>query len=161
MKSTSSQSRNAGPSAARRTRMAVAALSLTLLTATEARSQSGGLAPSTALSPATREIVRKRMATHADSMSRLIWDVMFLLYDAAAKEASTIAEMSRPLDRNDPRLQDLIHVFDMQERLRYRALGVVDAARAHDGAALGTAFGQLSETCVQCHVAYLNAPRAK
>lgn len=116
------------------------------------------LAPPPQLPEPARQLVRKRMASHGEAMSHLLWDVLFLLYDRAAVDAQAIADRAQPLDRHDPQLEGLTHVFDLQERLRYRALGVADAARAHDGALLGTAFGELNETCVHCHVAYLNVP---
>lgn len=113
------------------------------------------------LSDKARQLLRKRMRGHGDAMSSLVGDVLLLLYDQAAGDAQRIADRARAIERSDDNLQELQLLLDLQEQLRQRALTVVDAGRARDGAALGTAFGALTQTCVHCHAAYLEPPSSR
>ncbi len=137
---------------ARRTRLLVAAAGVLAL-GTMAFAQSPW-SPER-LSPAARRVVQERMQDHGREMGHLVWDVLLLDYAQAAQAATAIAKGASPLDRNAPELEHHVYFFTLQDQLRARSLVLADAARAQDGIAVSSAFNQVSETCVHCHVVYL------
>jgi hypothetical protein len=115
----------------------------------------------TNLPPAARRVIRDRMQHHSHDMEELVWSVLLLDYDNAARAAAAMATGAKPLDRNAPELEHLVYLFEQQDQLRVRALTLAEAASKRDPIAMEAAFKQVSETCVNCHVMYLNAPPTK
>jgi hypothetical protein len=134
---------------------------LSLIWSPLARAGEGHLPSPSGLSAEARRVVHQRMEQHGKAMSQLVWAVILLQYDQAARAASAIADGARPLDRNDPALAELVYLFEQQDRLREQARAIADAAAKRDGIAMGAGFKQLSETCVDCHVAYLKSADKK
>jgi hypothetical protein len=115
------------------------------------------------LRPQAREMLTARMQRHGDDMMFLMASVVLLSHDGAEALAGQIAAEPR-IGRPGPGERDTLNAllptrfFDLQDQLRDRARAVADAARARDDARLVKAYGQLAETCVSCHSAYLRDP---
>lgn len=107
------------------------------------------------LPAASRRIIHERMQEHGRQMRQLVWDVLLLDFEHAATSAEAIGKGAAPLDRHDEKLEGVGPFLLLQDQLRYRATQLVDAARARDGQAMSTAFSQMSESCVHCHMVYL------
>jgi cytochrome c556 len=116
----------------------------------------------TAISREARRLVRKRMANHGQRMSDLVWAVILLDYAGTERAADAIAKAPRPLEPNRPELVALAQdFFQYQDLLKERAAILAKAAHERDGFAMGAAYQLVVETCVNCHVTYLNPPPAK
>lgn len=113
------------------------------------------------LAPAARRVIRDRMQHHSQDMGDLVWSVLLLDYPNAARAAAAMATGAKPLDRNAPELEHLVYLFEQQDQLRARALTLAEAAGKRDPIAMEAAFKQVSETCVNCHLVYLNPPTTK
>ncbi len=113
------------------------------------------------MSAAARRLVHDRMKDHGREMEQLLWDVLFLDYDGIKRSGATIARNASPLDRHAIELEPHVFFFTMQNQLKARALNLVEAASAQDGQNVSKAFGQLSETCVHCHIVYLEPSPVK
>jgi hypothetical protein len=114
------------------------------------------------LSAAVRSVIADRMRGHGDDMSVLQWAVLFLDYDAARSLANAIAtepRLARPLAGDDTLLNSALppEFFVLQDQLaaKARELAQIAEKRPPDGAGLAKAYGELAETCVRCHSAYL------
>jgi cytochrome c556 len=115
------------------------------------------------LSPAARALVRQKMAQHSKQMTELVWAVVFLDHRETARIAIAIASeprLARPTTRDATELNAALPplYFELQDRLRDRAQNLAVAARTWDGQAVARAYGQVAETCVSCHEAYLKSP---
>lgn len=114
------------------------------------------------LSPVARGIVSTRMEQHAQSMTDLLWAVVFLENTEAAAIADGIAEeprIARPTNQSSKtELSQTIpeRFFELQDRLHDDARALSKAARSGDDAAIAKAFGKLNESCVACHSTYLD-----
>lgn len=113
------------------------------------------------MTPSIRELLHQRMARHSEDMSQLLSRVLLLKYDEVVTTAERIATaqpLVRPLpgDAESPALPERFYL--LQEELRQRARAVSEAARARDDQAMTRSFGQLTETCVSCHVAFRGKP---
>lgn len=106
-------------------------------------------------SPAARQLVRDRMKDHGREIEALLWAVLFLDYDNVVRAAGAIARNAKPLDRNEPELDKHLQFYALQTELRARALNLAEAARSKDGLTVSNSYNQLSETCVHCHVLYV------
>lgn len=110
---------------------------------------------------AVREALDARMARHGEQFSYLLANVVLLDYDAAAELAEEIVDeppLGRPRPGDASSLNAMLPAafFDYEDQLRARATHLAQAARAKDRAVLVAAFGNLAETCVACHAAYLH-----
>jgi|CXWL01.1.fsa_nt_gi hypothetical protein len=119
------------------------------------------LAEPTYLPTLARAMLRKRMERHGHDMPRLMLSVVLLQRDVAKELSQTIASEPRFVRPRPGDGADLNHAlperfFVLQEELRQRAKAVSEAAGKADDKALGEAFGQMTQTCVACHSAYLN-----
>jgi hypothetical protein len=112
------------------------------------------------LPPMARELLVERMRDHRAIMSGLTWAVVLLDRPAVEELAGDLASAPR-LARTDPSAGDLnallpARFFELQEQLSARARELSAAAKGKDDAALASAYGKLSETCVACHSVYLD-----
>jgi len=117
--------------------------------------------PAPRLSKEVREAVRKRMARHSTEMTNLVWSAVFLDYPRIAESAAAIAnqaQLRKDLERDATDLHFTLptRFFDSLLQLTKTGEALAAAAKKKDGAAVGAHYGKLSETCIQCHVAYLN-----
>lgn len=106
-------------------------------------------------SPTARQLVRDRMKDHGREIEGLLWAVLFLDYDNVVRAAGAIARNAKPLDRNEPELEKHLQFYALQSELRARALNLAESARSKDGLTVSNSYNQLSETCVHCHVLYV------
>jgi hypothetical protein len=109
-----------------------------------------------------REMLAARMRRHGEEMMFLVVSVVILSYDSAENMAQEIAaepKIGRPAPGESGSINALLppRFFEYQDELRDRADEVADAAHDKDPTRLVRAFGQLSETCVGCHVTYMEA----
>jgi hypothetical protein len=101
-----------------------------------------------------------RMERHAEEMMLLLVSVLTLHHDDTELLADHVAAEPR-LGRPGPTEKGTISAllprrfFAFQDELIERARTLAAAARAKDNARIVRAYGQLTETCVSCHSAYL------
>ena len=106
-------------------------------------------------------VLRPRMVRHGDDVTDLMWAV--LLLDRAQTHALAERVVAEPRLARAHGLHELDTVnaalppgfFVLQDELVTRAKAVAAASRQADDRVLSKAFGQLMETCVACHAAYL------
>ena len=120
--------------------------------------------PPQPLSPAAREILKTRMASHARDMGDLVSAIMLLDYDRIAQTGEGIAadvNLSRPISQDATELNSTLpeQFFVRQDELRGGAKALAAAARAHDPNRVAAEYGRLSEGCVRCHADYRPAAR--
>jgi cytochrome c556 len=128
---------------------------------------SGGSAPAASgatqtdpLSQAARAAISQRMTGHANQLSQLLKAVLVLDREAVQEYANAIHDsttLGRPVPGENDTLNSSIpkRFFDLQDQLAKNAKTLSEAARRHDDVQMGTAFGQLTATCVACHAAYM------
>ena len=113
------------------------------------------------LSPLARQFLRKRMERHADDMVRLVIAATLLNRNKVqlfANELATEPRLTRPLPGDvDEDLNSTLpeRFFVLQDELRARAQLLATVARGKDNDALATGVGQLLQTCITCHSAFL------
>lgn len=112
-----------------------------------------------------RQLLRERMERHSDEMVQLVMAVTLLQRERVIVLANDIAaepRLTRPIAGGDNDLNMALpnQLFVLQDELRSRAKTLADAAKKPSDAALATALGKVTETCVACHSAYLH-PEAK
>jgi hypothetical protein len=95
------------------------------------------------------------MMHHGDEMENLFWSVLTLDYEYAQLVALQMIQ-----DPPDPELTDRLprEFIDLHDAMFQSAEAVASAASAADAGRLGTAFSQLSGTCVRCHDLYMKMP---
>jgi len=113
------------------------------------------------LSPEARRLIRAKMDRHQSQMSELVWAVILLDYPAVERSAAAIARAPRALEPGTELAALTPYFFEQQDLLRRRASRLARAARDRNGLEMGTAYKLVAETCVDCHVAYLNPPAGK
>jgi cytochrome c556 len=111
------------------------------------------------LSPAAREILKTRMASHARDMGDLVSAIMLLDYPRISQKADGIAadvNLSRPITRDATELNASLpeKFFVRQDALRAGARSLAAAAREMDPYRVAAEYGRLSEGCVRCHADY-------
>jgi cytochrome c556 len=112
------------------------------------------------LPPTARELLRTRMGRHVEQANQLLVAVLTLDHDAVAANAAEIAAEPK-LSRFSGDLNDTVNqrlperFFALQDELQIRATEVNRSAATGDNQAVARAFGKLTETCVNCHSAYL------
>lgn len=112
--------------------------------------------PPEPLSPAAREILKKRMASHARDMADLVSAIMLLDYPRIAGRANSIASdvnLSRPISQDATELNSSLpeKFFVYQDNLRAGARSLAAAAGDLDPYRVAAEYGRLSEGCVRCH----------
>ena len=115
--------------------------------------------PPEPLSPAAREILKERMASHARDMGDLVSAIMVLDYDRIAARGDAIAadvNLSRPVSHDATELNSALpeRFFERQDELRARARALAAAAHARGPDRVAAEYGRLSEGCVRCHADY-------
>jgi hypothetical protein len=109
-----------------------------------------------------RTFLKQRMQRHGSDVEALLRSVVLLRRPEAREAANRIATepwLVRPIRGSEDALNSSLPelFFILQDQLRDRARTLAQAATAKDDRALAQAYGQVMETCVQCHSAYLNA----
>lgn len=120
--------------------------------------------PPEPLSPAARDILKVRMASHARDMGDLVSAIMILDYPGIVQRADSIAadvNLSRPISRDATELNASLpeKFFIRQDELRAGARALSSAARDLDPYRVAAEYGRLSEGCVRCHADYRPAVR--
>jgi cytochrome c556 len=121
-------------------------------------------APPEPLSPAARELLKARMASHARDMGDLVSAIMILDYARIVQKADSIASdvnLSRPITRDATELNASLpeKFYLRQDALRAGARALSGAARDLDPYRVAGEYGRLSEGCVRCHADYRPAGR--
>lgn len=116
------------------------------------------------LSEAARALLDERMNRHGADMVQVFWSVLKLNHLQTETLAAAIADepgIARPLPGVSNQLNNAFPpaFFDYQDQLRQRAGALEKAAKDKDDRAVARAYGQLTETCVQCHSLYLHGPK--
>jgi cytochrome c556 len=112
--------------------------------------------PPEPLSPAARDILKARMASHARDMGDLVSAIMVLDYARISQRADSIAadvNLSRPISGDATELNSALpeKFFARQDALRAGARALAAAARELDPYRVASEYGRLSEGCVRCH----------
>lgn len=142
----------------KRTLLAVMLLSALALAADTPKRK---LAEPDYLPPLARQLLRSRMQRHGDEMVELVMAVTLLQRERAKALADDLAaepRLTRPIAGGAGDLNTALpeQLFVWQDELRVRAKALADATRKPSDAALATAYGRLTETCVSCHSAFLH-----
>jgi cytochrome c556 len=115
------------------------------------------------LPPVARDILKRRMARHADDMTHLVLAVAALDYGSVGDLAERIAgdaDFARPLTDDATELNASIpaRFFDLQDDLKAKSRRLAAAARAGDPIEISRAYASLSDTCIGCHAVYRDGP---
>jgi hypothetical protein len=107
-----------------------------------------------------RDMLGQRMQRHGRTMMFLLMDVVTLSHEEAAEEADAIAaepRFGRPAPGEQGTISALLpaRFFDLEDQLQAQAHELSRAARANDDKRLVAAYGQLTQSCVGCHMVYL------
>jgi len=113
-----------------------------------------------------RQLLRTRMASHAQDMSALMSAIMVLRYAEIEERANSIAHEARfaaPHSQDATELNSALpeKFFVRQDELRAGARSLSAAARDLDPYRVAAAYGRLSEECVRCHADYRPATPQK
>jgi cytochrome c556 len=132
-----------------------------ILFAASAAMADGRHLPAPPLSMTARALIHQKMANHAKQMTELVWAVIFLDFDQAARQADAIAtepRFARPASGDATELNTALppRFFELQDQLRQRAQLLEAVARTRDASAVAKSYGALAESCVSCHAVYLN-----
>lgn len=101
------------------------------------------------------------MQRHGEEMVRLVLAVTLLKRETAQALATDIANeprLSRPLPGDEDDLNAALpeRFFVLQDELRSRAKALATSTRGTDDVATANSLGQMMQTCVACHSAFLN-----
>ncbi|MFZ5446973.1 MAG: hypothetical protein ACOZQL_43750 [Myxococcota bacterium] len=112
------------------------------------------------LNPMARQLLKRRMARHGRDMLSLVQSVLFLDRETTQRLAAELAaepRLTRPIAGGEDDLNASLpeRFFVLQDELRSRALALSDASKKADDVALAARLGELTQTCVSCHSAYL------
>lgn len=115
--------------------------------------------PPEPLSPVAQAVLRQRMVSHANDMNELVSAIMVLDYPYIAARAEKIAgdvSLSRPITGDATELNASLpeKFFVYQDRVKFEARGLVEAAGATDPYQVAAKYGRLAESCVRCHADY-------
>lgn len=112
-----------------------------------------------------RILVRRKMQAHGDDMTVLLWAMLFLDFQSAGEIAEAMAaepRFARPTGADPTELNAQLPAsfFEMQDELGKRAKALVDLSGAvvAEPDAFAKAYGELAQTCIRCHTAYLHEP---
>jgi HPt (histidine-containing phosphotransfer) domain-containing protein len=100
------------------------------------------------------------MDRHGEVMMLLLMSVMTLHQndtELLAEQVAAEPRLGRPGPAETGTLSALLpaRFFGLQDELTERAHALAEAARASDHVRIVRAYGQLAETCVNCHSVYL------
>ncbi len=114
----------------------------------------------TYLGPIARQLLKQRMARHGRDMMALVQSVLFLDRDTVQRLAGEIAtepRLTRPIAGGEDDLNASLpdRFFVLQDELRSRAQALLEVSKKGDDAAMASRLGELTQTCVACHSAYL------
>lgn len=110
--------------------------------------------------------LRERMLNHGDDTENLLWSTLMLDYESTDGIAGRISE-TPTLARPGPGELDTINAmlpaefFELQDQLNTSVRALRTAARAKDDSAMAVQYGQVVQTCIQCHSLYLQFPTAE
>ena len=115
--------------------------------------------PPEPLPPMVQALLKQRMVSHSSDMNDLVSSIMLLDYPRIADRAEKIAadaNLSRPISGDATELNALLpeKFFVYQDRVKFEARGLVEAAGAADPYQVASKYGRLSESCVGCHADY-------
>lgn len=100
-----------------------------------------------------------RMQRHGEQMMYLVLNLIILRDEEVMRAADEIASEPGPVPQSAGEGDALARLpprfLELQDELRQRARVVAVAAGSRNKAQLLSAYGQLTETCVTCHAAYL------
>lgn len=118
-----------------------------------------GPQPPERLSPTVQALLKARMVSHAHDMNDLVSAIMILDYPLIADRAEKIASdanLSRPISGDATELNASLpeKFFIYQDRVKFEARGLAEAAGSADPYQVAAKYGQLSESCVRCHADY-------
>lgn len=119
-----------------------------------------GLEAPSYLSPLARQVLKQRMKRHGNDMLTMVRSVLFLDHETTQRIAAELAAEPR-LTRAIAGGSDDVNAalperfFVLQDELRSRALDLAAAAKGGDDAKLAARLGEVTQTCVSCHSAYL------
>jgi len=110
-----------------------------------------------------RMFLHEKMQRHGKEMERLIRAVILLRYPLVEGDATAIASepiLARPIPGEEDDLNAALpeRFYVLQGELRSRARALANAARARNDRQLGQVFGQMTESCVECHSVYTRQP---
>jgi hypothetical protein len=118
-----------------------------------------GPQPPERLSPMVQSILKTRMVSHANDMNELVSSIMLLDYPRIADRADKIvsdASLARPITGDATELNAMLpeKFYVYQDRVKFEARGLSEAAGAADPYQVAEKYGRLSESCVRCHADY-------
>lgn len=103
------------------------------------------------------------MVSHGVDMTNLLWAVLFDDREMTERLARSIGEgpkIARPIRQDATEMNSRIPpaFFEMQDALSEAAvaLAAVAARKEAGDAEIASAFGQVTQTCVRCHSAFLS-----
>jgi cytochrome c556 len=122
-----------------------------------------GLETPSYLNALARQLLKQRMVRHGTDMLALVQAVLFLDHETTIRLAGEIAaepRLTRPIAGGADDLNAALpeRFFVLQDELKSRATDLVQAARGPDNVKLAARLGELTQTCVSCHTAYLEPP---
>lgn len=122
-----------------------------------------GLERPSYLSPIARQLLKQRMLRHGGDTLALVQSVLFLDHQTTQRLAAEIAaepRLTRPIAGGADDINAALpeRFFVLQDELKSRALDLGAAARLPDTGQLAARLGELTQTCVNCHAAYLAPP---
>lgn len=118
-----------------------------------------GLETPSYLSPIARQLLKQRMQRHGGDMLALLQSVLFLDHETTQRLAAEIAaepRLTRPIAGGADDINAALpeRFFVLQDELKSRAVDLAQAARGPDEQ-LAARLGEVTQTCVGCHSAYL------
>lgn len=122
-----------------------------------------GLGTPSYLSQIARQLLTQRMLRHGRDTLNLVQSVLFLDRETTQRLAAEIAaepRLTRPIAGGADDVNAALpeRFFVLQDELKSRALDLAEAARSPDNEKLAKRLGELTQTCVSCHSAYLEPP---
>lgn len=119
-----------------------------------------GLPAPSYLSPTARQLIKERMRRHRGDALALLKAVLFLDHATVERLAAELAaepRLTRPIAGGADDLNAALpeRFFVLQDELRTRALELGAAAKSPDDSLMAARLGELTQTCVSCHSAYL------
>lgn len=119
-----------------------------------------GLETPSYLSPIARQLLKQRMQRHGGDMLALLQSVLFLDHETTQRLAAEIAaepRLTRPIAGGADDVNAALpeRFFVLQDELKSRAVDLAQAARGSDDEQLAARLGEVTQTCVGCHSAYL------
>jgi hypothetical protein len=115
------------------------------------------------LNPLARDLITPRMSRHGGEIQELAASVTMLRHDRTRELALRIASEPRLVKLPGAGANELESTipdsfFTLQDQARAKALALAAQAAKGDDRAVGRAFGELQQVCVDCHASYLPRP---